>query len=776
MVDSSKVTAFITALTNKFENKQTNKKDSIDGDFSSDSVSYPTVKAVKNFFGTKITSWSNTASDSNYPSEKLVKDELDEKISKSNTAGLVKNDGTIDTSTYLTSAGLSNYVEKSQTAGLIKNDGTIDTTTYLSQHQDISGKENISNKVTSISSSSTDTQYPSAKLLYNSLDEKISKSQTVGLVKNDGTIDTTVYLDVDSPDNISNLTDGIYLLAGSNNNTPQLKLYTDEVDSINLYPFDYYVADQELGAFTVDWGDGTIGTISDYEGGQHNYSETGEYIITVDWSNGPTTINNNGGYDTAFGFQNINKIELPYGITSLVSGDLYFNCYKLDIPSTVTSISLDLFSDAYGTFILHWDTADTILQNVFAENIFFSIPYGTTSLYTAKGYPSAKLTERAEETVSASASTELYIKKDGEVIEVMSKDDVEDLLDTKLDATDTFSGSYDDLTDKPDIPTKTSDLINDADGTSGATYVLSTDSRLTDSRTPTSHTHGSITNDGKIGSDSGKIITTGTGGALQASNSITKSMISDFPTEMTPASHTHGSITNDGKIGSASGKIITTGDNGVLQASNSITKSMISDFPSTMTPAAHEQATSTITNATAFDNILSGESTTLTLTDQAKINAAINTKIGALQGLKFIEITTNKGTASASTMGKLYIENSNNKTDAYYTKESSGNYSWVKLEDNILEDVSISWSNVTNKPESFTPSSHTHGNITNAGAIGSTSGKIITTGTNGVLQASDSITKSMISDFSHTHNYTTTSDVDAEIEAYLDAITTALSS
>lgn len=32
---------------------------------------------------------------------------------------------------------------------------------------DISGKENISNKVTSISSESTDTQYPSAKAVYN---------------------------------------------------------------------------------------------------------------------------------------------------------------------------------------------------------------------------------------------------------------------------------------------------------------------------------------------------------------------------------------------------------------------------------------------------------------------------------------------------------------------------------------------------------------------------------------------------------------------------------
>jgi hypothetical protein len=35
---------------------------------------------------------------------------------------------------------LTNYVQKSQTAGLLKNDGTVDTNTYLTQHQDISGK------------------------------------------------------------------------------------------------------------------------------------------------------------------------------------------------------------------------------------------------------------------------------------------------------------------------------------------------------------------------------------------------------------------------------------------------------------------------------------------------------------------------------------------------------------------------------------------------------------------------------------------------------------
>ena len=42
---------------------------------------------------------------------------------------------------YLTEhQSLANYVQKSSTVGLLKNDGTVDTTQYLTQHQDISGK------------------------------------------------------------------------------------------------------------------------------------------------------------------------------------------------------------------------------------------------------------------------------------------------------------------------------------------------------------------------------------------------------------------------------------------------------------------------------------------------------------------------------------------------------------------------------------------------------------------------------------------------------------
>ena len=182
MVTTSKVTAFINALTDKFENKQINKKDNITGDFSTDTVSYPTVKAVKSWVSSqlsgkadisnvptktsdltndsgfinssaitgkedssnKVNVWSSIPNDSRYPSEKLVYDSLGQKA----------NASSIPTTT-----------------SQLTNDSG-----FLTQHQDISGKEDKTNKVTSWSSTTKDTNYPSEKLVKSSLDLKADAS------------------------------------------------------------------------------------------------------------------------------------------------------------------------------------------------------------------------------------------------------------------------------------------------------------------------------------------------------------------------------------------------------------------------------------------------------------------------------------------------------------------------------------------------------------------------------------------------------------------------
>jgi hypothetical protein len=99
-------------------------------------------------------------------------------------------------------------------------------------------------------------------------------------------------------------------------------------------------------------------------------------------------------------------------------------------------------------------------------------------------------------------------------------------------------------------------------GTSAGTFTVGNDSRLSDARTPTSHTHGNITNGGLIGTTANLPIITGTGGILQAgsfgtsANTFTEGNDARLSDSRTPLSHVHGDISNGGAITSA---VITPG-------------------------------------------------------------------------------------------------------------------------------------------------------------------------------------------------------------------------
>ena len=95
-------------------------------------------------------------------------------------------------------------------------------------------------------------------------------------------------------------------------------------------------------------------------------------------------------------------------------------------------------------------------------------------------------------------------------------------------------------------------------GTTANTFCQGNDSRLSDSRTPTSHVHGNITNAGAIGSTANLPVITGTNGVLKAgsfgttANTFCQGNDSRLSDSRTPTSHTHGNISNDGKISSGS--------------------------------------------------------------------------------------------------------------------------------------------------------------------------------------------------------------------------------
>ena len=92
------------------------------------------------------------------PNGGIPKTDLDNSVQ----ASLNKADTALQTEQYTgTITGITMNGKSKGTSGVV-NLGTV-----ITAHQNISGKENISNKVTSISSSSTNEQYPSAKCVYD---------------------------------------------------------------------------------------------------------------------------------------------------------------------------------------------------------------------------------------------------------------------------------------------------------------------------------------------------------------------------------------------------------------------------------------------------------------------------------------------------------------------------------------------------------------------------------------------------------------------------------
>lgn len=121
----------------------------------------PTVPShVKNITQTNITNWNNKSDFSGNYNDLTNKPTIPSEVTESTVSGwgFTKNTGTYSKpSTGIPSTDLSSAVQTSL--------GKADTA--IQSHQDITGKEDKTNKVTSISASSTDTQYPSAKCVYD---------------------------------------------------------------------------------------------------------------------------------------------------------------------------------------------------------------------------------------------------------------------------------------------------------------------------------------------------------------------------------------------------------------------------------------------------------------------------------------------------------------------------------------------------------------------------------------------------------------------------------
>ena len=103
------------------------------------------ASAVVNTINRAVSNHNNDSdAHSTILSDYLTKSEIDN-ISMDGYYNSTEIDTLLDTKLDISDApDVSDVVRKSPTQGLIKNDGTIDTSTFLTQHQDISGKLNTS--------------------------------------------------------------------------------------------------------------------------------------------------------------------------------------------------------------------------------------------------------------------------------------------------------------------------------------------------------------------------------------------------------------------------------------------------------------------------------------------------------------------------------------------------------------------------------------------------------------------------------------------------------
>ena len=251
-------------------------------------------------------------------------------------------------------------------------------------------------------------------------------------------------------------------------------------------------------------------------------------------------------------------------------------------------------------------------------------------------------------------------------------------------------------------------------GSSASTLCAGNDSRLSDARTPVAHAHGNITNTGYLGSTAALPLITGTAGIIQAgsfgsaSGTFCQGNDARLSDARTPTSHVHGNITNAGAIGTTADLPVKTTTSGVLTVGAFGTGA--TDFAAgnhahsgTYEPAFSKNTAFNKNFGSAAGDVCQGNDSRLsnarTPTSHSHGNITNGGLIGTTANLPII--TGTGGILQAGAFG----------TGA--TDFCVGN------------DARLS--------DSRTPTSHTHGNITDAGAIGSTSGLPIVTTTSGVL-------------------------------------------
>jgi hypothetical protein len=209
--------------------------------------------------------------------------------------------------------------------------------------------------------------------------------------------------------------------------------------------------------------------------------------------------------------------------------------------------------------------------------------------------------------------------------------------------------------------------------------------------------------------------------------------LTDKPTSFIPTAHAHGNITSAGAIGTVAGRILTTDTDGLIVTS-AVGVGMVyedgsigPDLPYIKTQLSTVATTGAYSDLTGKPTIPSAY-TLPAATVSALGGMIVGTGMSVTSGTVSVSYGTTSTTACAGNDARL----SDTRTPTAHTQA----FSTITATPTTLSGYGIT---------DAATSTHTHGNLTNAGAIGSTSGQIVVTTTSGVLTTAATIAAAAVS-------------------------------
>ena len=668
----------------------------------------------------------------------------------SKTSDLVNDSG------FLTShQSLSDYIQKSQTNGLIKNDGTIDTNTYLTSHQDITGKEDKTNKSSSIiTDTGSTTKYPTVKAVEDYAVQKTSPkdiSEFKTLLDNASTGDTiTLTNDYIVTSNFNYIVskdiniDGNGHTIDANNNTFSFQSISTRTLKIENCNFINIKVVGDASAFIGNPMSSSTIIFNNciFDKGVVKkclfYIKTGKIKInnclfkniSLNTEGQIIFINRSNSeiYNTIFENNTITPIYIKN--TSL-QNNIIKDCVFNNNLVAVLDESAEAYQNAILENNLFLQSGDTLIgcinKNYLTTHQDISGKANTVDLSDVATSGSYNDLTNKPTIPTVPSNVSAFTNDSGYLT---SHQDISGKADTSDLGTVAFSNDYTDLDNKPTIPSKTSDLTNDSNfltahqditgkedksnkvsswsGTTSDAHYPSeklvkdsldgkSDSGHTHSYSSSNHAHGSITNTGYMASKDGNVgdknVVTDSSGKITVENKPTiPSKISDLTNDSNfiSTSSTNGLIKNDGSIDdntylttSVASSTYVAKENGKGLFSGSYNDLLDKPtIPSAYThPSTHSSSIITDTNT---HNNIGNTSNTL-----ENIITNIDSKLGSLANVDLIEVTSSLPTASASTINKLYLiaESSsatNDNYEIYVTVRTGTNgnytYAWEKVD------------------------------------------------------------------------------------------------